>query len=159
MEIRRASQDDARILSSLNVDVQHKHAEAMPRLFKFPLQREFALDFMRQQLSQPDNYFFIARLDGEDIGYVFARLIERPENPFMKAWRTLLIDQISVAPAHQKKGCGRLLMEHIGNLAREKGVNFVILDTWAFNLGAQAFFSRVGFETFTLRMWREEAPE
>ena len=156
MQIRRAAIEDAETLSRLNVDVQRLHAQALPQLFKTPESDGFALQFMREHLSDPHNYFFIARLDGEDIGYVFARLIDRPENPFMHAWKYITIDQISVQPAHQGQGCGSQLMEQVRTLARDEGIPTIALDTWSFNREAQDFFIRQGFDTFNLRMWRLE---
>jgi diamine N-acetyltransferase len=154
MEIRRAALEDAAILSSLNVDVQHLHALAQPKIFKPPENDEFALQFMQDHLSDPLNYFFIATLDGEDIGYLFARIVERPENPFMYAWKYIYIDQISIRPAWRRKGAGKLLMEQVCALARQEGIETIALDTWAFNQDAQAFFTRQGFVPFNIRMWQ-----
>lgn len=153
MKIRRASLQDAEILSALNSDVQKIHADALPNLFKQPESDSFAFQFMREQLSDPRNYFFIGNLDGEDIGYIFARVVDRPENPYTHAWHYVYIDQISVKPAYQKMGCGKQLIQEVVRLAEEIGADWIALDTWAFNEGAIAFFEKQGFVTFNQRMW------
>jgi ribosomal protein S18 acetylase RimI-like enzyme len=153
MEIRRANLEDAGILSALNADVQRLHADALPHLFKQPEDDAFALQFMREQLSDPRSYFFIGSLDGEDIGYIFARVIDRPENPYTYAWHYVYIDQISVKPAYQNKGCGKLLIQEVVKLAAEVGADWVGLDTWSFNEQAITFFEKQGFSTFNQRMW------
>jgi ribosomal protein S18 acetylase RimI-like enzyme len=108
---------------------------------------------MREQLSDSCNYFFIVNLDGEDIGYIFARVEDRPENPYTHAWHYVYIDQISVKPAYQKMGCGKRLIEEVVRLAKEVGADWIALDTWAFNEGAISFFKKQGFVTFNQRMW------
>ena len=153
MKIRRANLEDAGILSILNADVQKLHADALPHLFKQPESGAFAIQFMRELLPDPDNYFFIGSLDGEDIGYIFARLIDRPENPYTYAWHYVYIDQISVKPAYQHKGCGKRLIEEVVRLAKEVEADWIGLDTWAFNEGAIAFFEKQGFSPFNQRMW------
>ena len=162
MEIRRAGIDDAATLSALNVDVQRIHADAWPHIFKQPASDDFALEFMREQLAdEVNNYFFITEQDGEAggyktaVGYIFARIVERPENPFMYAWKRLLIDQISVRPACQGHGAGRLLIQAVRDLAQERGIDTITLECWEFNQAAQGFFRSQGFAKFNVRMWLE----
>lgn len=158
MMIRRATYSDAEILSRLNLDVQRLHARALPHLFKTPHSADFALQFMQDQLADPNNIFYIAQQDGEDIGYVFARLIERTENAFMYGWKYLYIDQISVKASHRGIGCGRQLMETVFQLAKQEGIRRIALETWSFNQDAQAFFTKLGFEAINFHMWQEENP-
>ena len=154
MEIRRATRDDALSLSVLNVYVQIVHANALPHLFKQPSSDSFALQFMLERLDDPLNYFFIANLDGEDIGYIYARITERPENPFMHAWKYLYIDQISIKPDYQRLGYGVQLLEAVRQVANDAGIEIIALDTWSFNEQAGSFFKKQGFVPFNQRMWR-----
>lgn len=155
-KIRKATLEDAALLSALNVDVQRLHADALPHIFKQPGSDDFALQFMRQLLAdESNNIFFIAEQDGEAVGYVFVRLIEKPDNPFMFAWKRLLIDQISVRPAYQGHGIGKLLIHAVRTLAQEQGIDVIALESWQFNQAAQAFFHSQGFVNFNVRMWLE----
>jgi len=154
MQIRRAGRDDALTLSALNVDVQVIHANALPHIFKQPSSASFALQFMLDRLDDPLNYFLIASLDGEDIGYIYARIIDRPDNPFMHAWRYIYIDQISIKPGYQRLGYGQHLLEAVQQVATDEGIDTIALDTWSFNRQAQSFFKKQGFVSFNLRMWR-----
>ena len=43
----------------------------------------FAVPYITEQLSAPNTYFYIASIDGEDVGYVYARVVRRPENAYM----------------------------------------------------------------------------
>ena len=154
MEIRKASRSDAHILSALNVDVQKIHADALPQIFKQPNSDSFAVQFMLDRLSDPLNVFFIANLQDEDIGYLYARIVDRPENPFMYAWKYLYIDQVSIKPTQQGKGYGQLLLEAVRHLAKDHGIDTIVIDTWSFNTGAHSFFQKNGYSTFNFRMWQ-----
>jgi ribosomal protein S18 acetylase RimI-like enzyme len=50
------------------------------------------------------------------------------------------------------RGCGRILMQAACQLANDEDIPQVALDVWSFNSKAQAFFNRMGFQTFNLRM-------
>lgn len=154
MEIRKATISDAITLSALNVDVQVIHANALPHIFKQPSSDSFALQFMLDRLDDPSNYFFILNLVGEDIGYIFARIIDRPENPFMHAWKYIYIDQISIKPGYQRLGFGSELLDAVQQVAIEEGIDTIALDTWSFNQQSESFFRKHGFVTFNRRMWR-----
>jgi len=155
MEIRLATLADAELISALNVDVQNVHAEALPHIFKHVADSSFAIPYITEQLENPNNYFFIASIDGEDAGYVYARVVRRPENAYMHPWNFVYIDQISVKPAYQRQGCGTALIQAVRELAREQGISTIAIDTWFFNEKAQAFFAREGFAMFNMRMWME----
>jgi len=156
METRRGTQEDALTLSTLNVDVQKIHADALPNIFKQPGSDDFAQQFMLERLADPLNYFIIARLDGEDIGYIYARIIDRLGNPFMHPWKYFYIEQISVKPGYQGRGYGESLIQAVRQAAQEQGIETIALDTWFFNKQAQSFFRKNGFVTFNERMWTSE---
>jgi len=98
-----------------------------------------------QAFSSPNN---------EAIGYVLCKLIERPENPFTFAMRSLLVEHISVRPAARGKGVGTALIKQAEMLAKRLAVQRIQLDSWDFNTDAHAFFERLGFQKFNFRFWR-----
>ncbi len=154
MSIRLASPADSSILSRLNLDVQRLHAEHYPNIFKMPESDDFAVSFFNEMLADPAVTIFIAEDDEEPVGYILCKLIERPENPFTFAARTLLIDQISVRPTARGKGVGAALMQQAESLARQLGVQRIHLDSWDFNLNAHEFFEHMGFQKFNFRFWK-----
>ncbi len=79
MKIRKAIATDARLLSSLCVDVQSLHAEHYPDIFKVPLQDDFAASFFDGMLADSTISIFIADEDGQALGYVLCKIIDRPE--------------------------------------------------------------------------------
>ena len=154
MNVRQALLFDSRLLSALCVDVQRLHAENHPEIFQLPLKEDFAVSFFSEALMAPATRIFIAEKDGQALGYILCKLIERPENPFTFGMRFLMIDQISVRPAAQGQGVGTALITRAEILARELGVERIQLDSWDFNLAAHAFFERSGFQKFNFRFWK-----
>jgi diamine N-acetyltransferase len=154
MNTRPATSSDVLTLSSLARDVQRLHAEHHPGIFKLPASEDFAAPFFEEMLADQAVRIFIAEDEGDAAGYIVCKLIERPENPFTYAARTLLVDQISVRPEARGRGVGRALMKQAEVLGRELNVARIHLDSWDFNLGAHSFFERMGYQKFTFRFWK-----
>jgi len=154
MKIRQAIATDSLLLSSLCVDVQSLHAKHHPDFFKIPTSDDFAITFFNETLADPAVSIFIAEENGQALGYILCKLIERLENPFTFAMRYLLVDQISVRPAAQGKGVGKMLIQRAVVLALELNLQRIQLDSWGFNTEAHAFFEKMGFEKFNHRFWK-----
>jgi len=154
MNIRQAIHTDNLRLSSLCMDVQSLHAEHHPDIFKIPQNEEFAVSFFDEVLADRTSRIFIAENDGQALGYILCKLIEREENPFTNAMRYLLIDQISVRPQVRGQGVGTALIRQAESFARDLNVPRIQLDSWGFNTEAHAFFENLGFKKFNHRFWR-----
>ena len=155
MNIRQAVPADAFHLSSLCMDVQRLHVEHHPDVFIMPQSEEFAASFFEEMLVDPTVRIFIAEQEGEAVGYILFKLLERPANPFTFAARLLHVDQIAVRPAARRHGVGLALMQQAEMLAKEWDVQRIQLDSWDFNLNAHAFFERLGFQKFNFRFWKQ----
>jgi ribosomal protein S18 acetylase RimI-like enzyme len=154
MNIRKATAEDTLLLSNLCRDVQHLHVQNHPDIFKMPLSADFAISFFNEMLADPAVSIFIAEENGEAAGYILCKLIERPENPFTFAMRSLHVEQISVRPASRGQGIGAALIQEAELLAKELAVQRIQLDSWDFNTKAHFFFERLGFQKFNFRFWR-----
>ncbi len=156
MKIRPAEPPDIPALVVLNAGVQALHAGAHPDWFtpadSDPYRRDVSAEFTRR-LADPEFACFLAEVDGAARGYLLARRLERPANPYGPAVRLLYIDQIAVDPAFQGQGLGRALIEAVKGLAAVEAYETIALDVWAFNKEAQAFFSRMGFDIYNERRW------
>ncbi len=60
-------------------------------------------------------------------------------------WGEVDIINIAVAPAHRRRGVGRLLLRRIVSLCRRRSVPVLWLRVRASNRGAQRFYRRMGF--------------
>lgn len=155
MNIRKATSEDGLLLSDLCRDVQSLHSQNHADIFKMPQSADFAISFFDEMLGDPAVSIFIVEENGDAIGYILCKLIERPENPFTFALRYLIIDQISIRPAAQGRGAGAALMAQADVLAKELGVRKIQLDSWDFNIKAHAFFEHLGFQKFNYRLWKD----
>jgi GNAT superfamily N-acetyltransferase len=65
-----------------------------------------------------------------------------------KIWcgRYLEIDNLVVAPAQRSAGIGSLLIRYLEALARERGCNIVVLDSYTANHPSHRLYHRLGFE-------------
>lgn len=145
MAVRRATVDDAELIASLNADVQAIHAAALPSRFKAASAEAFDRAETVDLLTDPANLVFIADVDGEPAGYVYAEIIRRPETSLVYAYEMIYIHHISVRPAHRRRGVGTALIETLRAARRELNIGDLALDVWLFNDGARAFFRRHGF--------------
>ena len=153
VRIEKATTADVGVLAELNRHVQGIHVDGAPDLFKQPSPEEVAAQF-EEWLREDSAWTFIAYRGETAVGYVLAFIRERPDNPFTRAWRALLIDQISVEPEWKGKGVGRALVEAAIDVGREADVDEVQATSWIFNEQAHAFFRALGFELQVLRFSR-----
>jgi ribosomal protein S18 acetylase RimI-like enzyme len=154
MKIRQAVSTDDLLLSTLCVDVQSLHAKHHPDLFKTPQSDDFAVAFFKEMLADPSISIFIAEENGDSLGYIVCKLIERAENSFTFEMRYIHVDQISVRPSAQGHGVGAALIQQAQVLGGELNVKRIQLDSWGFNKEAHAFFEKTGFEKFNHRFWK-----
>mgnify|MGYP001468147670 CR=1 FL=1 len=153
--VRRATTEDAAVLSLLNADVQKLHADALPPIFKQPSATTFPPTTVTKLMSDPNNHFFLAEDNGIGVGYAWAEISRRPENGAQFARNSILVHHISVQPAHQQNGHGERLVAAVKALAKAEKISTVTLDTWSFNRSAQTFFERQGFSPYNHRLWME----
>ena len=154
MSIRKATSEDVLLLSDLSRDVQSLHAQSYADIFKMPQSADFAISFFNEMLADPAASIFIAEENREAIGYIFCKVIERPENRFTFAARSLLVEHSSVRPAARGHREGSSLIKEAEMLAEELGLQRIQLDSWDFNANAHAFFEHLGFPKFNFRFWR-----
>jgi len=154
MNIRRAVLADSLLLSTLCMDVQKLHAQNHTALFKEPPSPDFAVPFFEKMFLDDTKYIYIAEENEQALGYIFFKVVERNENPFLFSRRYLLIDQISVRPEAQGQGVGKVLMQQVEVVARELGVPLVELGSWDFNTNAHGFFERMGYEKRYFEFWK-----
>ena len=124
--------------------------EAKPKVFK-PTISLTEEDFAKL-IADPAHQISIAEISGAAVGYVFAQLWDRPENPYRYAFKMMYINQLSVRSDARGKGVGQALLSHVLEESRKLGVKRIELDTWVFNQRGVAFFQQFGFEIYNARM-------
>ena len=143
MTLRRASAEDAATLAALNTHVQSWHAARYPDVFFARPDPAGLAQWFADRLADPTCTAFL--VGDPPAGYAMCSLQSREASVFSPAIRRLMIDHIGVAPEARRQGHGRRLLEAACGLARDLGVDEILLDTWEANTEAHAFFRAAGF--------------
>ena len=146
MDIKPATKADLPILATLFLQVQKIHAEAMPWMFKYPLDRDAVVAWLEELLDDGSNLFFLGWVQGQPVGYVFCQVFERSDRTFFYASSRLYVHHIGVDEAQRGRGYGSTLMQFLEDMAESEGIEEVALDVWAFNQPALEFYRRRKFE-------------
>jgi ribosomal protein S18 acetylase RimI-like enzyme len=151
--VRRATVDDAQLISALNADVQAIHAVAVPWRFKSPGPETFPPSAAAELLGNPNNLIFFASLDGAAAGYAYAEVIRRPETPLQLAYEMIHLHHVVVRPQCRRRRVGTALLEAVRAAGKPLGIALLTLDVWTFNESARAFFRCHGFAPYNERLW------
>jgi GNAT superfamily N-acetyltransferase len=112
------------------------------------LNRFFA-DLQRGKLlTEPGAEAFVATIGGEPRGLVSVH----PDTDYFTGHPRAYVDILVVAHKAEGKGIGRALLDHVEGWARERGFREVVLDVFAGNQGAIAFYERLGYRADHIRM-------
>jgi diamine N-acetyltransferase len=157
LEIRSAAAADIPSLVRLNAQVQAQHAAAYPELFSAPSDADARAHFERV-LADMEYRIRVAVRAGACVGHTVARSERRGPNAFRRAYEVLLLHEICVDSSQRRSGVGAALMSDFQAHAAASRVGTLLLDTWAFNVGAHRFFERQGFSPQRIVMWRRSDP-
>lgn len=152
LHIRRATLDDIPALCDLSGAIQEGHRAAHPAYFKPHEVTPMMIAEYEEQLADANTCVYIGEKDGMVVGHIIAQIVERPENSYQYAVRYLYVAEMGVFKAHRSAGYGEQLMQQTLELAKSLGLNRVILNVWAFNERAIAFYTGQGFTVRDMRM-------
>jgi ribosomal protein S18 acetylase RimI-like enzyme len=141
--IRRATLADAPTLARLNAHVQGWHAAQYPEAFFANPDPQALTAWFAERLADPATTVFLA--GDPELGYALCQLQTRDLSLFSPPVRRLLVDHVAVAPEARRQGHGRALLTAARALARDLATDEILLDTWAANADAHAFFRAEGF--------------
>ena len=126
-KIKLLGSSDAHYLNNIAEDV-----------FDDPIVESSAQEF----LTDPRHRLVVA-LDGDlVVGFVSAVIYVHPDKPAPEMW----INEIGVAPTHQRQGIGKALMQAILEEAKRSGCREVWVLTDRTNLSAMAMYKSAGGE-------------
>jgi aminoglycoside 6'-N-acetyltransferase I len=104
----------------------------------------------REFLADPRHHLFVAIDDGVVVGMITAVDYVHPDKP-----RQLWINEVGVAPTHQRRGIARGLLDAMLAHGREAGCTEAWLGTEDVNAAANALYRAAGgkAEPFVLYSW------
>jgi ribosomal protein S18 acetylase RimI-like enzyme len=101
-----------------------------------------------QFLTKPGAEAFVATIEGEPCGLVSFY----PDKDHFTGHPRAYVDNLVVAEECERKGVGRALLAYVERRARDHGCREVVLDVFAVNRGAIAFYERQGYGPDHIRM-------
>jgi ribosomal protein S18 acetylase RimI-like enzyme len=108
------------------------------------LQEYFNLDQVKLELSNENDLYFFAEIEGQPVGYL--RIMEDYSNfPLMKKWKALELKRIYVDKGFHGKGIAQLLMQFAEDFAIKHQYEVLWLGVWEHNLRAKNFYNKTGF--------------
>jgi ribosomal protein S18 acetylase RimI-like enzyme len=151
MTIREARAQDIAALAGLCAQVHALHVAWRPETFR-PASSEEMEALFRDWLGLDGYRAYLAVEDGRPVGYIVARVVDRPGNVLMHPRRFLDVEQIGVVPEMRRRGVGRALIQKAREFALERGLRRIELNVWAENAEARRAFESWGFQALTGRM-------
>jgi ribosomal protein S18 acetylase RimI-like enzyme len=156
IDIIKAKKEDIPDIVFLNSFVQKIHFESHPDIFK-PVGNDDALNkFFDFILSKEINCILVAYIEGIPVGYLWAAFDNKPDNPFTYERRQVYIHHVVVHEGFRRQHIGNALFNEIQSIAKQEGIRSFALNTWVFNRNAQRFFKNLGFDTYNIKMWRND---
>ncbi len=155
-KIRDATTLDLPRIVDLNEQIQHPHAAAHPSDFVYPTDRKEVSEFFEKILNDESQKVVIATSECEAVAYLWYEIqLPRP-TIFRQPKNRLFVHHIFVRSTYRRQGVANLLFEHVQTTATSEGHSEIVVDTWAVNNDAQAFFASQGFEVYRL-LYRKSA--
>jgi ribosomal protein S18 acetylase RimI-like enzyme len=143
--IRKCKEEDLTALRDLSESVYYeayKDTNSREELNTY-IRKAFTLDQIQSELGNPRSEFYFLYLDGQLVGYF--KLNEAPAQMDIHDPASLELQRIYMTGYAQRNGLGSYAMEHIVQIARQKGVQYIWLGVWEKQTDAIAFYRKHGF--------------
>lgn len=155
--IRLAVESDAERIGELWADMVRFHAQFDAATFRAATNGALLYAHsIRDRLHDPRARILVVELDADIAGYVSGMIADITTEMF-EPLRCGLIADIYVAPAYQRQGWGRQLVERLCLWFRDQDIAHFEWHVSAGNESAFAFWKALGGETTMLRM-RAQVP-
>ena len=134
---RKGNQVEIRILQAGEEDLL---ARVAPEVFDDEIHRERAREFVRD----PRHHLVVAVDEGVIVGFVSAVHYVHPDKPTPELW----LNEVGVAPTHQGRRLGRMMMDAALDLGRRLGCAQAWVLTERTNTAAMRLYASAGGEEF-----------
>ncbi len=152
IQVRRAIPDDLDALILLNGQIQKLHADLYPEEFSENKSPDKVKKFFQKLMNSEAQILFVAEYNNTVGGYMWGEIFKKRRTLFSTSKSYLYVQHICVDDTLKRNGIGAALFREMENLATNKGISDIKLDTWFLNEGAQSFFKTCGFEAYRINM-------
>jgi ribosomal protein S18 acetylase RimI-like enzyme len=161
LDILRGSEADIPSLEQLWVAVHHVHQASMPELAPYVSDAETWSErkaLYTELFRKPETFLFLARVQGELVGYALGHVLGSAESWWSDTWRTGdrvgELESISVLPEHRGRGIGSALLDVVEAEFAGLGVDDQVIGVLPGNVDAVRLYERRGFRPTWLYLSR-----
>ncbi len=153
-DCRKATMDDEEQVARVFAYENGLHVGLQPDIFvRLGEEEILAGDWLRSVLEDEASSIVLAHERGKVVGLVYFSIVPSG-SAIYKEERMGIVNELVVLPQYQGMGVGRMLMDHVEDVARRAGVNLVRLHVWENNAAALAFYHSLGYESRQRVMWK-----
>ena len=145
MEIRFAKPEDVSGILKLLKQVGRVHHLGRPDLFRGNAQKYGASQILAM-LDSASTPIFVAVEDAQVLGYGFCMVRTHKEDPVMRDFTELYIDDLCVEENCRGKHVGKTIYEAILRYAKMRKCYNVTLNVWSCNESAMRFYEAMGMK-------------
>ncbi|MFW9978523.1 MAG: GNAT family N-acetyltransferase [Candidatus Thorarchaeota archaeon] len=150
LEYRVATPLDMDEIVNLWKEIQRYHEELDPRYSMVDDAAFLARSYYSERMDMADNIFFVATLEKQLIGFVFAYLQKKP--PVYRDLDMGFIDTLMVTTRYRRSGIGSHLVDLVKQWLIDQGIHRLQLSVASMNQIGIAFWERCGFKELSRRM-------
>ncbi len=145
MEIRFAQPGDVAGILALLRQVGGVHHRGRPDIFRSNAQKYGASQVLAM-LDSSDSPIFVAAEEDRVLGYGFCQIKKFENDPVMRDYTSLYIDDLCVDENHRGKGIGRQIYNAICRYAKQRHCYSITLNVWSCNASAVKFYEALGLK-------------
>jgi diamine N-acetyltransferase len=155
VRIRYARHKDFQALSGLFEEVDELHRQHLPDLYRKARGAPREESYISGLIRDPDAAVIVAQLGAQIVGLLVAWIHRTPEMPYLVPVHYAMIDTVVVTQNTRGRGIGHALMTQAEVWARERGVNRIELNVFAFNEEALSFYRGMDYSLLSCRMVKD----
>ncbi len=111
------------------------------------IEEAYTLKQFEKELNEVNSNYYLAWDGDKAAGFLRMRLSDEVKH--LLGDNTVELQRLYIHPDHQGKKIGSILMDYALDYASQRKVEWIWLGVWEFNLRAQAFYKKFGFERFS----------
>ena len=154
--IRFGVLEDLEEVNKIRKEVNDLHVEGEPTIFK-GFTKDIA-DYINEFINTDNKKLLVCEDNGIICGYAMLEFCIKPESIYRYELKFIDVQELGVLKGCQSKGYGKMLINKIIELAKEKGYPKIELNMWAFNENALKFYKKIGFKTYRRYMKMDVKP-
>ena len=131
---------DREAVNAMARQVHALHVAWRPDIFEMTEQM-YTVERFRSAVA--DRQLYVAKLDGETVGYALL-VVRSADRPGLVKRKVMLLEEICVDTQYRRQGIGRQMVEDVKALARAFGCTDIQLGVYPQNTAALALYESAG---------------